>query len=435
MSEKEESTKDFKLLINRTLLVILVFLGGFLVWAATAPLTTGAVAPGIVAVASYRKTVQHQYGGTVKEILVKEGDFAKRDQVLIRLDDASARAQLAQVKSEYFQAMVAKHRLIAERTFSRRINYPPQIAEMSKDPEFARFTVLQQQLYLARRQKYESERSGTLDVINSLKQTRDRLAEQKNSYERQHQILKKQLDSLKELSEQGYYARNRYLDLQRTFEDIHGKKAETEANLMRIESSIKEYAMRLRSVEAEYMRQVETELNEIDKKATALKDQYAAALNIVEKTEVRAPENGMAMNLKIHTIGGVIAPGQPLLEIVPENATLIVEAKVNPNDIEGINVKSKVDLRFTALDPKKTPVFEGTVFYLSPDIQFDEHLRVSYYLARAGIDDSSMKELRDFKHEIRPGMPVQVVLKKGERTFLSYLLKAFVDRLSVAFTR
>jgi HlyD family type I secretion membrane fusion protein len=435
MSEKEEGSKDFKLIIRRTFLVILVFLGGFLVWAALAPLSTGAVAPGTVTVATYRKILQHQHGGAIKEILVREGDFAKKGQVLIRLDDANAKAQLAQVRSEYFQSMVAKYRLIAERTLSGKISYPPEIIEMSKDREFARFMTSQQSLFLASKEKYESERRGTIDVISSLKETKDQLVEQKKSLERQMEIQKKQLDSLKESSEQGYYPRNRYLDLQRGFEEIHGKKIETEAGLMRTESSIREYGLRLRSLETEYLRQIETELNEIDKKATTLKDQYVAALNILEKTEIRAPENGVVMNLDIHTIGGVITPGQPLLEILPEDATLIVEAKVNPNDIEGIHIGAKADLRFTALNAKKTPVFEGTLLYLSPDVQFDENMRMSYYLARTGIDESSMKKLHSFQHEIKPGMPVQVILKKGERTFLSYLLKVFVDRLSVAFTR
>lgn len=435
MSEQEEGLKDFKFLIKRTLIVILVFLGGFLVWAALAPLTTGAVAPGLVTVASYRKIVQHQYGGTVKEILVKEGDFAKKDQVLIRLDDASAKAQLAQARSEYFQSMVAKYRLLAERRLSARIDYPPDILEMGKDPEFSRFMASQQMLYLARKERYESEKKGTIDIIDSLKQTRDRLIEQKNSNERQLQVQKKQIDSLKELSEKGYYPRNRFLDLQRGFEEIYGKKAETEASLARNESAMKEYVLRLRSLETEYRKQIETELNEIDKKATALKDQYAATLNVHEKTEVKAPENGVVMNLEIHTIGGVITPGQPLLEIVPENATLVVEARVNPDDIEGVGVKTKADLRFTALNAKKTPVFQGTVFYLSPDVQFDERLKMPYYVARTDIDESSMKALRKFKYEIKAGMPVQVILKKGQRTFLSYLLKSFADRLAGAFTK
>lgn len=211
--------------------------------------------------------------------------------------------------------------------------------------------------------------------------------------------------------------------------------AETEANLARTESSIKEYRMRLRSTETEYMRQVETELNEIDKKTTALDDQYAAALNVVEKTEVKAPENGILMNLKVHTIGGVITPGQPLCEVVPEDAELIVEAKVSPNDIEGIKVKTKVDLRFTALNPKKTPVFEGTLLYLSPDIHYDEQTKIPYYMARTAIDEESMEKIHKMQEEIKPGMPVQVIIKRGQRTFLSYLLKVFIDRLSTAFTR
>jgi HlyD family type I secretion membrane fusion protein len=435
MSEKAESSSKFRFLISRTVIIILVFLGGFLLWASLAPLTTGAVAPGTVTVSSYRKVVQHQYGGSVKEILVKEGQKVKVGQLLVKLDDATARSQLAQIRSEYFQAMVAKYRLNGERSFVTTIHYPPEIVKMGKDPEFARYMLLQEQLFQARKQRIDSEKRGLQDVIASMQVTRDKLLEQKRSIEKQQGIYKKQVDSLKDITDQGYYAKNRYLDMQRILEEINGRNLEIDASLVRLDSSVKEYTLRLRTVETDYVRQVETDLNDIDKKATALKDQYTAALNILEKTEVKAPDNGMVMGMKIHTIGGVISPGQPLMEIVPENAELIIEGKVNPNDIEGITLDTKVDLRFTALNPKKTPVFEGTIRYLSPDIHFDEQSKMSYYVVKAAIDESSIKALSSIHQDIKPGMPAQVVLKRGKRTFLGYFLKVFIDRLSIAFTR
>ncbi len=172
-------------------------------------------------------------------------------------------------------------------------------------------------------------------------------------------ILRIQLDLLKEITELGYYPRNRYLDLERGYEDTLSKKAEAEANLLKIESSIKEYELRLKALETDYLRQIETEIAEVDKKLTVLRDQYVAAMNIFEKTEIRAPEDGIVMNLKIRTIGGVITPGQPIMELVPNKADLIIEAKVSPADIESVHPGIKADLRSIAIDPKKRQSLMG----------------------------------------------------------------------------
>ena len=182
-------------------------------------------------------------------------------------------------------------------------------------------------------------------------------------------------------------------------------------------------------------KEVETELAEIEKKLLSLKESYLAIKDKLEKTWIKAPEDGIVMNLRVHTIGGVIMPGEPIMEIVPKDAELIVEAKLSPIHIEEVKVGQPVDLRFIALDPKKTPVLTGMLIYVSPDILIDEKKGYPYYLVKAKIDKSSMKEIQKLNKEITPGMPVQVIIKTGKRTFLSYLLKPFIDRLSTAFLK
>jgi len=439
--QKEEESQakridPFSYIIKRTLVVLLVVLGGFFLWAAFAPLTKGSAAPGLVTVATYRKPVQHPYGGTVREILVKDGDHVSEGQILIRLEDSQAKAQFAKYRSEYYQALATRYRLLAERILSKTVNYPSEILSLAKeDFQLAQFLRLQEALLRARLEDLESKKRGILDIIRSLEETKEKLIEQKKVYLNKLEILKSQIEALKEPTEAGYYPRNRYLELLRTYEDTQAELLNVEANLRRTETSIKDYQLRLKTTETEFFQQVEAELSKVEENLAALRDQYEAALDVLQKTEVKAPYPGIVMNLKVRSVGEVIKAGETILEIIPKDAELIVEARVNPNDIEDVKPGLKADLRFTALNPRKTPVFEGTVIYVSPDIQFDEIHRIYYYLARIKIDEESLKEIQKFKYEIKPGMPVTVIIKSGHRTFLSYLFKSFMDRLSTAFLK
>jgi len=274
-----------------------------------------------------------------------------------------------------------------------------------------------------------------MESLSGFKHYAEQLSQQKLSYEKQLEIIKGQLQSLKSLSEEGYYPRNRFLDLERAAEDLRGKIAETSANQLRAQATVQEYMMRMSAIERDYLRDVEAELADIEKKLPGLRDSYNAIRDMLYKTEIKSPEDGIAMGLRVHTIGGVISPGQPILEIVPKNAELIVEAKLSPTHIEDVKKGQSADLHFVALDPKKTPILEGNVVYVSPDILTDEATKAPYYLVRVEIKEDSMKKIKKLNKEITPGMPVQVVIKTGSRTFLSYLFKPFLDRLAISFLR
>lgn len=426
---------NFRKPIRFGLFFVVFFFVTFIAWAAFAPIKLGAVAPGVVIVASYTKVIQHQYGGTVKEILVQEGDMVQPGDVLIRLEDSNARAQFAQVTSEYLQAMVVKARLLAEKLFYDSITYPSQVLAMKSDPAIARVMEAQDELFHARRAKYLTDRKVLSESLEGLASYVDRLEAQRSAYERQMAILKQQLEAVSELAKDGYYPKNRFLELQRSLEETVGNKMEVEADLARVRTSIRETKARLVALERDYLREVEDNLAEAEKQLYALEEQYVAARDYLEKTEIRAPEAGIVMNLRVRTVGGVVSPAQPIMEIVPKGASLVVEAKVSPADIENVYPGLKADLRFIAIDPKKTPTFEGTVTYISPDIQHDEHQNMSYYLCRVAIDEETSFKIAQMGKEIKPGMPVTVIVRKGTTTFLGYLWKPFIDRLAVAFTR
>lgn len=432
----EQTLKTDTSKVIRTALIILACtLGVFLLWAAFAPLNQGAAAGGFVTVADYRKVVQHQYGGTVKEILVKEGQEVKKGQVLIKLEDSEIQARFTQIRGEYFSALAARARLQAERAFGVKVLYPDEVLELKEEPEIKRILQAQEELFRARRAKIETDKKVIMESIRGLKDYTEQLRAQIKSYESQLNIVKTQIQSLKNLSEEGYYPKNRFLDLERMAEDLRGRISETLANQSRAEATAQEYMMRLSALERDYLREVESELAEVEKRLPGLRDSYYALKDMLDKTEIKSPEDGTVMGLRVHTIGGVISAGHPIMEIVPKNSELIIEAKLLPNDIEDVKVGQSADLHFVALDPKKTPVLEGKVIYISPDTQIDEASRMPFYLVRVKINEETLEKIRKINKEITPGMPVQVVIKTGSRTFLSYLLKPFIDRLAISFLK
>jgi len=431
ISVKTDTSKTIKI----SLIVLACTLGIFLLWAAFAPLNQGASAGGFVTVANYRKVIQHQYGGTIKDILVKEGEEVKKGQVLIKLEDSDIKARYAQIRGEFITALVIQARLNAERAFMSKIIYPEEVLKFKDEPEIKRVIMAQEEFFRARRAKLDTDRRIIMESLSGFKHYAEQLSQQKLSYEKQLEIIKGQLQSLKSLSEEGYYPRNRFLDLERAAEDLRGKISETSANQLRAQATVQEYMMRMSAIERDYLRDVEAELADIEKKLPGLRDSYNAIRDMLDKTEIKSPEDGIAMGLRVHTIGGVISPGQPILEIVPKNAELIVEAKLSPTHIEDVKKGQSADLHFVALDPKKTPILEGNVVYVSPDILTDEATKAPYYLVRVEIKEDSMKKIKKLNKEITPGMPVQVVIKTGSRTFLSYLFKPFLDRLAISFLR
>lgn len=432
----ESERKAFSL-VRLSLIVLLIAFFGFFVWAAWAPLDQGASAQGLVTVSNYRKPVQHPYGGVVKEILVRDGEEVKKDQVLLRLEDTELRAQLAQVESEYFSALAIQSRLKAEREGLSYIVYPPELFSVKSSPEVQKVMQVQEEYFRARRAKLEAEKRVLLEAISGLRSYAKTLGEQLVHLRGMLATVKTQIESLSPLAEEGYFPRNRLLELKRQEEALWAQILETQANLQRATFQAQENEMRLKALEREFQREVEQEMAEVQKKLLALKETYLAIKDKLDKTALRAPEDGMVMNLRVHTLGAVLRPAEPILEIVPKDAELIVEAKLSPAHIENVKPGLPVDLHFIAIDPRKTPVLTGTLIYVSPDVQYEEvhGQKVPFYLLRVKIEPESFQKIKELNKEITAGMPVQVIVKTGKRTFLSYLLKPFLDRLATAFLK
>ena len=413
------------------LIGLMIGFGSFLVWASFAPLDEGVVAHGEVTVVSNKKAIQHQYGGTIREILVTEGTRVKKGQVLVRLNDGQPKANLASVRGEYYAALALEARLLAERSQAGAITFPREVASVSHLPEIADHLRTQRELFNARRGALQSEINILRENIEGMREYIRRLEELQVSHAKQMELLSIEMTSLRKLADQGYYPRTKLLEMERVLADLSGKRSENLGQIARSKMIMSEYQMTILRRKQEFLQDVETKLSEVQKKLGALREQYAATLDVLEKSEIKAPEAGTVVGLAVHTTGGVVMPGNTVMNIVPADEELIVEAKVMTADRDRIREKLKVNLMFLAFDIKKTPVIDGEVMLISADRFTDEVTRIPYYLCRIQITPEGFRQLGN--RNLQPGMPVQVVIKTGERTLMTYLVKPLFDRIAVSF--
>jgi HlyD family type I secretion membrane fusion protein len=405
--------------------------GLFLLWALLAPLDEGVVAHGEITVGTHKKAIQHQYGGTIKEILVAEGSRVKKGQVLIRLNEVQPKANLANVRSEYFAALALEARLQTERNKASEIIFPEELTSMSRLPEITDHMRTQQELFNARRRTLQSELNILRENIDGMLDYIKRLEELQISRAKQMELLNIEMAALRKLADQGYYPRAKLLEMERVLADLSGKRSEDLGNIIRSKMTMGEYRTTMVRRQQEFLQDVETKLSEVQKKLAALKDQYVASFDVFEKTEIKAPEAGTVVGLTVHTTGGVVMPGDTIMYVVPKNDELIVEVRVMTADRDRIQERLKVNVMFPAFDIKKTPVIDGEVVLISADRFTDEVTRMPYYHCRIKLTPEGLRQLGN--RDLQPGMPVQAVIITGERTLANYLVKPLFDRIAISF--
>lgn len=422
---------DVRPVVRAGLLTLLLGAGGFLVWAGFAPLDQGITLPGVVNVDSKRKTVQHLRGGIVQEILVHDGDNVKSGQVILRLNNTQAKAQLGEVKSQYYSAKAMEDRLEAERIHAGTIKFSDELIQLKEaEPQVASSMMVQEQLFKTRRESLRSEISifnENIAAQNAQIKGLESLAQSKSD---QLKLVQEELGALRKLFGQGYVPRSRLFDLERAYADIQGTRSEDIGNVGRLKKSIGELRLRIVQRQQEFQKEVETQLSDLQRQSAALKERMIALQDEVVRTEIKAPNSGVVVGLNVHTVGGVIGPGEKILDIVPQDEQLVVEAQLMPNDITKVHAGLPTDIHFTAFNQKHTPIIEGKVISVSADRLTDPRTGMPYYISRVVVTQNGMKELREKKLIVQPGMPADVVVRTGERTMLQYLVKPLIDRMS-----
>ncbi|MFA5521200.1 MAG: HlyD family type I secretion periplasmic adaptor subunit [Castellaniella sp.] len=414
------------------LAVLLLGFGGFILWAGLAPLDAGVVAEATVQVSGHRKVVQHLEGGIVDEILVREGDQVKAGQVLVRLDRTRAEAERDMVSSEYITYMTMQARLLAERDGLEAVAFDPALVErFGDDPRYQTAAAVQEKLHRTRVDALEGEIGILRDNLRGAEEQLAGLEKVRGNRQAQIGYIEKELKGVRELAREGYLPRNRMFELERDASQLRAALSSDQVEASRIRNAISELKLRIVQSRQDYQKEVESVLSDVQRNTASLYERLVALDDTVRRTSVRAPIDGMIQNVSIHTVGGVIGPGTPLMEVVPLEETFIVEAHVPVQSIDKVHAGLPVEIMFPAFNHAQTPNIPGEVKTLSGDRLTDELTRMPYYLARVEILPEGWPLLQN--NAIRPGMPASVMIRTGERTLMSYLLKPFLDRVHKSF--
>ncbi|WPL15593.1 Type I secretion system membrane fusion protein PrsE [Thiorhodovibrio winogradskyi] len=413
------------------LLVLLLGFGGFAVWASVAPIDGAAVAPGQLAVESTRKTVQHFEGGIVEEILVREGDYVEKGQVLVRLDATEASAQLEIARSQFLGLLARAARLIAERDGETGIRFPAELLTEQEDPRIQEAISGEERVFAARRKALQGEKDVLQQRIVQLEEQIRGLEAQAATKVKRIELYQEEIDGLKALFKKGLGDKSRLREWERMVAELEGERAEHISSIAATRVRISETELQIVQLDRQQSTEVNAELREVETKLADLSERQRALRNTLKRTEIVAPVSGNVVAVNLHTIGGVVRSGEPLLDIVPMDENLIVEAQVNPVDIDRVYPGLNADLRMSAFNARTTPSIPGKVVTVSADSLTDERTGNSYYLARVRVTPEGMEKLEG--KTLQPGMPVQVMIITGERTFLEYLLQPITDIFATAF--
>jgi len=403
-------------------------LGG---WAAFAPLNSAAVAPAVVKVEGNRKSVQHLEGGIVKELRVREGDKVATEQTLILLDDTQARAAVDVYSKQYDELTAQEARLIAERDGAAAVQFPQALIARRAEPDVAAIIAGQTNLFKSRR----TTLTGTVDVLRKkISQTQEQivgLEGQAAAYKRQLQSTHNENNGLRDLFKKGYVPRQRMLELERSEAALEGQIAEVSSNILRARQSIEEVNVQIVQAQSDRLAQVANDLRDVQVKLLEIGPKVSSAKETLRRTEIRSPYAGVVVGLTAFSVGGVISPGEKIMDVVPEKGGLIVEATVAPEDVKDLHVGMRAEVHLTAYKQRTVPIIHGKVLQVSADRLTDTKTGAGYYLAQVKVDEQELAELKDVR--LAPGMPALVMIPTGERSALDYLLRPLTDSLRKSF--
>ena len=417
------------------LLIVLSIFGGLGTWATLAPLSSAALAPGVIAVENYRKTVQHLEGGIVKAILVRDGDNVVKGQSLIILENTQPRALLEVIRGQYFISLAREARLLAQQNGLDEIHYPEELLGHENDRRTRDAIQMQNQTFSVRKQAHEGESELYQRQIEQLRAKIIGLRAQKRSRDRLINSYRNELKDFRVLLNEGYAEKQKVREFERNLAEREGERGELISSLAATEQEINETQLKILQLQKELQREVAKELSEVQGVLFELRERLQSLQDTVLRTDIKAPDAGMVLGLSVHTLGAVIPPGGKILDIVPQNEKLIVEAQVSPLDIDRINIGQIAEVRFSAFKSRTTPKIAGKLIAVSADRLVDEQSqdKTPYYLARIEISPQGLKDLASSELQLLPGMPAEVLINTGERTMLEYLMDPLSDTIARSF--
>ena len=410
--------------------VLILGLLASVIWAGFAPLDEGVPTSGQVAIDTKRKAVQHLQGGIVSEVLVREGDEVKEGQVLMRLDDAATRANYESVRQRYLSLRATESRLIAEQGGHERIDLHPDVKTAQNDPIIRRQIDAQAHLFDTRRLGLKAEIQAFEENIRGQEGQIQSFNNMLESRQTQRRLAVEQLDKIRGLVTEGYAPRNQQLDLERQVADLTAAVSELQGNAARARQSIAELRQRIIARRQDYRKETDSQLVDTARDAQSDQGKVIAMTGELERTVIKSPATGQVVGLASQTVGGVIAPGQKLMDIVPSSNTLLLETRIPPNLIDSVKTGLLADVRFSTFAHSPQLVVQGKIVSVSGDLISEPQSGISYFLARVEITPEGMSALG--KRQMHPGMPAEIIIRTGERTVLTYLLNPLTRRLAAS---
>ena len=411
--------------------IVLVGVVGFLLWASFAPLDEGIPATGVLASESSRKQVAHHAGGIIERIIVKEGQRVEKGQALLTLDETQSTSALKAAELQWWTALATEARLEAEMNQQTMLKIPEILRSEGSDPDVQAILETQRGVLQSRR----SAAAGEIRLIRGsqrgLETQLDSLQTLKSSRERQVALFSDQMASANALHLQGYVSKNQTLEIERQLNEVQSRQSEDLANINGIQARLAELKMRESQFHINLRRETEAELADVRRELGALAERVAMLRDVNQRQVIRAPVSGTVVALAVTTVGGVIKPGDRVLDLVPDGDDLIVEARVEPRYVDRVRVGLPADLRFDAyLSSAQQPIVTGDVKVVSADAMHDERTGLAFYKIRVGIPSAERKRLNGLT--MQPGMPCTVMIKTGERSLLAYLTQPLLRRFNGA---
>jgi HlyD family secretion protein len=413
-------------------LLVCGFVLGLGTWSTFAPLESAAIAVGVVEAESSRKTVQHLEGGIIRQILVADGDAVRAGQTLVRLDGTRAEVEVQSLRGQLWDAEAREGRLRSEQHGDERVLFPTELQKAATgDPSAAAMMMSQQSIFETRRQVHQSQLAVIREKKLQIEKEIEGLKVQETAAGKRADIARQEVATVELLVSKGLERRPRLLNLEREMADIDGRRGETAAQISRAEQVINESDTALLKAENDRQNEIAQSLREAQNQIFQLRERVQAAEDQLSRTEVKAPEDGVVTDLRIHTPGGVIGAGAPLMDLVPRQDRLIVSARVRPEDIDVVHLGLSADVHLLPYNQRRVPRLKGEVIHVSADRLVDKRTDQPYYAAKIRVENQRLAELHGIR--IIPGMPAQVFIKTGRSTVALYALRPLLDSFTNAF--
>ena len=414
------------------LIFLFVFFGGFALWSYLAPIDSAAVAQGQIMVAGNRRVIQHLEGGIIKKINVRDGDRVLKDQVLVELDNTRSIAALSMTRSELYQQYAIEARLLAERDHTANISFEPVLVKASHTDEKLKDVISSQEAIFKANKK---SLDGNIAILNQqISQLREQIKGVKAQYvsnTKQYELISEEVKEVAQLAAKKLVEKPRLLALQRNAAQLQGARGDNVSKIAILNQRIGETKSKILTLESDQHKDVLTQLREVQKQISDLVKREVVEKDVMDRTLIRSPQTGSVVGLQVHTKGGVVSPGAPMMDIVPEEQ-LVIQARVSPLDIDVVHKGLIAQVTLSAFKSRTTPTLEGRVESVSADAVQDPQTGEPYYEARVQLDNEQLA-LLDADQELYPGMPVQVMIVTDKRTMFQYLTSPITDSFNRAF--